>query len=236
VVNLAGEGIADSSWTPERKRAILESRVKATRALAGALRSGQRQPPTFLSASAIGIYGTRNEQPATEDSAPAEDFLARVCVTWEEEARSADTGRLVLLRTGVVLARDGGALPRMALPFRFLAGGRVGSGRQPLSWIHVDDWVAMVAWALTNTAVVGPLNLTAPAPVTNSEFTSELGRAMRRPAVVPVPAVALRVALGREFADSLLLEGRRVLPAKAQHLGFQFAYRTVEAALADLYA
>ena len=234
VVNLAGEGIADQRWTTARRAAIFDSRAEATRALARALRDGRRGV-TFLSASAIGFYGT-GERPAGEDSPAGDDFLARVCVAWEAEANAAaDAGRVVLLRTGVVLARDGGALPRMALPFRFFAGGRVGSGRQPVSWIHVDDWVSMATWALTNAAVAGPLNLTAPAPVTNAEFTRALARAMRRPAVLPVPAFALRVALGRELADSLLLNGRRVLPVTAQRLGFTFTFPTIDAALTSLF-
>jgi uncharacterized protein (TIGR01777 family) len=140
----------------------------------------------------------------------------------------------VLLRTGVVLAKDAGALPQIAMPFRFFAGGPLGSGRQYLSWIHLADWTAMVRWALVTSSMVGPLNLTAPTPVTNAEFTRTLGRAMRRPAFMPAPSFALRLALG-EMADALLLGGQRVLPAKAQRLGFGFQYGTLEAALREIY-
>lgn len=235
VVNLAGNGIADRRWTPERKRAILDSRVVATRALAGAIAAAPRPPRAFLSSSATGIYGTRDEQPATEETPPGSDFLAGVCRAWEAEANAAAPAtRVVLLRTGVVLDRQGGALPQMALPFRFFVGGPIGSGRQSISWIHLDDWTAMVRWALETTSVSGPLNLTAPAPVTNKEFSRALGRAMRRPALLPVPAFALRLAFG-EMADTLLLGGQRVLPAKAQRLGFAFRYATVDAALQAIY-
>jgi uncharacterized protein (TIGR01777 family) len=235
VVNLAGEGIADQRWTEERKAAILSSRVAATRALAHAIRESAQPPRIFISASAIGYYGPHADEPLTETSSPGSDFLARVCQSWERETdAAAGIARIVLLRTGLVLARDGGALPKMAMPFRFFVGGRVGTGRQYMSWIHVTDWVEMVRWAL-RTDVSGPLNLTAPVPVTNSEFTRALGAAMRRPTLFPVPALALQVMLGKEFADALLLGGQRVLPARAERLGFQFRFATIESALRDLF-
>jgi uncharacterized protein len=236
VVNLAGEGIADKRWTDARKAAILESRVGATRALVTAIKAARTPPAALISSSAIGIYGTaRGDEPLTEDSTAGSDFLADVCRAWEAEASAAaPLARVVLLRTGVVLAKDGGALPQMALPFRFFAGGPLGSGRQFISWIHVDDWVAMTRWALATPAVAGPLNLTAPTPVTNAEFTGTLGRAMRRPSFMPAPAFALRLALG-EMADALLLGGQRVLPAKAQRLGFEFRYSTLEPALQEIH-
>jgi len=235
VVNLAGEGIADKRWTPARKAAILDSRVTSTRALATAIRACARPPRAFISASAVGIYGTGEGQTFTEESAPGADFLATVCRAWEHEtSAAAGVARVVLLRSGVVLAADGGALPRMALPFRFFAGGRVGSGRQYMSWIHLEDWVEMVRWALRSD-VSGPLNLTAPHPVTNAEFTHALGAAMHRPTALPVPAIALQMMLGKEFADALLLGGQRVLPAKAERLGFQFKFATIESALQDIF-
>lgn len=235
IVNLAGESIAGARWTGTRKRAILESRIGPTRALATAIREARTPPAVFLSASAIGIYGT-GEQPATEETPPGGDFLADVCRAWEAEAhQAASVCRVTFLRTGVVLDRSGGALPQMALPFRFLAGGPVGSGRQYISWIHRDDWVAMVRWSLTAAGVSGPLNVTAPAPVTNAEFSRALGRAMGRPSFVRVPGFALRLALG-EMADALLLGGQQVLPAKAQRLGFTFRYDDVNAALHAIYA
>jgi hypothetical protein len=236
VVNLAGEGIADRRWDAARKAAILDSRVTATRALAEAIRACARPPSVFISASAVGFYGTRGDELLTEDSTPGSDFLANVCRAWEREAsRAASVTRVVLVRTGVVLARDGGALPRMALPFRFFAGGRLGSGQQYVSWIHREDWVQIARWALGNAEVSGPVNLTAPAPVTNAEFTDALARALHRPALFPVPALALRTLLGTEMADALLLDGQRVLPEKAQRLGFQFRYSTVQRALAAIY-
>lgn len=237
VINLAGEGIADSQWTAARKRAIFDSRVTATRALADAIRACAHPPRIFLSASGVGFYGTHGDEIVTEASAPGSDFLADVCLAWEREALgAAGTARTVCLRTGLVLARDGGALPRISLPFRFFVGGRVGSGRQYMSWIHLADWVGMVRWALTNAAVSGPLNVTAPSPVTNSEFTRELGGAMHRPALFPAPALPLRVVLGREFADTLLLEGQRALPAKALQLGYRFSFSEVGPALGDVFS
>ena len=236
VVNLAGEGIADKRWTPQRKAAIIDSRIRATRAIVTAIARVDRPPRALISSSAIGIYGAdRGDEPVTEASPIGSDFLARTCRDWEAEAQpAAPIARLVLLRTGVVLAKEGGALPQMALPFRFFAGGRVGSGRQYLSWIHLADWTSMVRWALVTDNVAGPLNLTAPAPVTNSEFTHALGRAMHRPSIMPAPAFALRLALG-EMADALLLGGQRVLPAKAERLGFAFKFPTLDAALREIY-
>jgi uncharacterized protein (TIGR01777 family) len=190
----------------------------------------------FVSASAVGFYGTGDDEPVTEESPAGSDFLSRVCESWEREANAAaHVARTVLLRSGVVLAADGGALPRMAVPFRFFAGGQLGSGRQYMSWIHREDWVQMVRWALRNGDVSGALNVTAPAPVTNAEFTRALAKAMHRPALFPVPPFALRVLLGREMAEALLLGGQRVLPAKAQRLGYQFRFATVESALRDIF-
>jgi uncharacterized protein (TIGR01777 family) len=236
VVNLAGEGIADKRWTERRKAAIIDSRIRATRAIVMAMSRVERPPRTLISSSAIGIYGAdRGDEPVTEESAIGSDFLARTCRDWEAEAQPASAvARLVLLRTGVVLAKQGGALPQMALPFRFFAGGRVGSGRQYTSWIHLADWTSMVRWALVTDSVSGPLNLTAPAPVTNSEFSRALGRAMHRPSLMPAPAFALRLAFG-EMADALLLGGQRVLPAKAQRLGFAFEFTAIDRALKEIY-
>jgi uncharacterized protein len=237
VVNLAGEGIADRSWTAARKAAILSSRITATRTLSEAIRACAHPPRIFISASGIGFYGTPGDQLLTEESEAGSDFLATVCRLWERETSAAvGVARIVFLRTGVVLSRDGGALPRMALPFRFFAGGRLGSGRQYVSWIHLKDWVEMVRWAVNSNHISGPLNVTAPNPVTNAEFTHALAAAMHRPALFPVPAFVLRGLLGREMADSLLLEGQRALPRKAETLGFRFRYPTVDAALDAIYA
>jgi uncharacterized protein (TIGR01777 family) len=236
VINLAGEPIAEGRWSAARKQAIRSSRRHATRALVAAIQAVPRPPRVFISSSAVGIYGNRGNEPVTEESTPGSDFLASVCLDWEAAARDAAvTSRLVLIRTGLVLAREGGALPRLALPFRFYAGGRLGSGRQYVSWIALDDWMAMVAWALEQNAVTGPLNLTAPQPMTNAQFARVLGRVIHRPAAMPTPAFALRLALG-EMADAMILGGQRVLPAKAQALGYQFRYSDLEAALRAVYS
>ena len=237
VVNLAGEGIADRSWTATRKAAILSSRLTATRALSEAIRACAHPPRIFISASGIGFYGTPGDQPLTEESPAGSDFLATVCQQWERETSAAvGVARIVLLRTGVVLSRDGGALPRMALPFEYFVGGRLGSGRQYMSWVHLKDWAEMVRWALNTNHVSGPLNVTAPNPVTNAEFTRALATAMHRPALFPVPAIVLRGMLGRDMADALLLQGQRALPRKAEMAGFRFRYPTVDAALNAIYA
>jgi uncharacterized protein (TIGR01777 family) len=233
VVNLAGAPI-NRRWTAAHKRAMWNSRVQVTRSLVAAMKSVRRIPPTLVNASAIGIYGPHGDEPLTEASGPGSGFLADLGVAWEKEAlAAAPDARVVLLRSGIVLAGHGGALPPLALPFRLFAGGRVGSGRQYISWIHLDDWTALVRWALTNDAVSGPLNATAPNPVTNGEFARTLGRVLHRPAFVPTPAFALRLALG-EMADAVLT-GQRVLPEKARSLGFDFRYPLLEPALRGIY-
>ncbi len=235
VIHLAGASIAGGRWTPKRKALIRDSRVKSTRAVATAIRAARRPPSVFVSGSAMGIYGSRGDEPLTEDSPPGSSVLASVCVEWEREAlAAASASRVVLVRTGLALDRSGGALPRIALPFSFFAGGPIGSGRQYMSWIHRDDWVEMVRWALSNSAVSGPLNATAPNPVTNREFAKTLGRVLGRPAFVPTPAFALRLALG-EMAEELLLTGQRVLPAKAQSLGCTFRYPLLEPTLRAIF-
>lgn len=234
VVNLAGESIAGGRWTTARKAEIRESRVRATRALASAIANAARPPSVLISASAVGVYGPRGDEPVTEDTPAGAGFLASVCRDWEAEALAAvPATRVVLLRTGLVLASHGGALPQIALPFRFFAGGPVGSGRQYMPWIHLDDWVALARWA-AEAGVSGPLNLSAPNPVTNAEFATALGRVLGRPAVVPAPAFALRLALG-EMAEALLLSGQRMLPTKALAAGFRFRYERIEDALGAIY-
>ena len=235
VINLAGESIAGSRWTEERKRAIRGSRIEATSALVSALKAASRPPSTFISASAIGIYGTHGDEVVTEESPAGSDFLSDVCRQWETLAIEASSrSRVLLLRSGLVLARDGGALPQLALPFQLFAGGPVGSGRQYMSWIGLEDWIGLVHWALVTNHVSGPLNLTAPAPVTNGEFARILGSVLKRPAIVPMPAFVMRLALG-ELADALILGGQRVVPARAQALGYEFKYPTLEPALREIY-
>jgi uncharacterized protein (TIGR01777 family) len=235
VINLAGESIAGGRWTESRKVRIRDSRIRATRSLVAAIQQAARRPSAFLSGSAVGYYGPRGDEPLTEQSPAGDDFLAAVCRDWETEAlRAAGTTRVVLLRTGLVLEKDGGALPQMALPFRLFAGGPAGSGRQFYSWIHRDDWIAMVAWAMTTGNVSGPMNVTAPTPLTNRDFSRTLGRVLHRPSFLPAPAFALRIVLG-EMADGLLLTGQRVLPALAQSQGYMFRYPTLEPALRAIY-
>jgi uncharacterized protein (TIGR01777 family) len=237
VVNLAGESIAGHRWSAAHKQRILDSRIRATRSLVAAMTRALQPPAVFVSGSAVGYYGARGDEIVTEDTAPGPDFLARVCVQWEAEAMRAagPRTRVVRIRTGLVLERDDGALPQMLPPFKFGVGGPVGSGRQYWPWIHRVDWIELVRWTLDTGTVTGPLNATAPQPVTNAEFARALGRAMHRPALVPAPAFALRLLLG-EMADPLLLTGRRVVPAKAQLLGFTFKYPDLDAALAALFA
>lgn len=233
VINLVGAPI-NKRWTASHKRAMWNSRVHATRSLVAGMKSLRRIPPTLLNASAIGIYGPHGDEVVTEESGAGSGFLAGLGAAWEKEAQAAGPhARVVLLRSGIVLARNGGALPQLALPFRFFVGGPLGSGRQYISWIHRDDWTAMVRWALTNDAVSGPLNVTAPNPVTNLELARTLGQVLRRPAIVPAPAFALRLALG-EMAEAVLT-GQRVFPEKAHMLGFDFRYPTLEPALRAIY-
>jgi uncharacterized protein (TIGR01777 family) len=233
VINLAGAPIA-ARWTASYKREIWNSRVLATRTLVAAMKSVRRVPATLINASGVGTYGARGSEPLTEDSAPGSDFLATLGTAWEKEALSAAPhARVVLLRTGIVLASEGGALPKMALPFRFFAGGPLGSGRQYVSWIHRYDWTAMVSWALTLGAISGPLNATAPYPVTNLAFARTLGRVLHRPATIPTPAFALRLMLG-EMAD-VVLTGQQVLPDKAHAFGFDFTHPELEGALRSIW-
>ena len=234
VVNLAGESIA-RRWSPAQKQRILDSRVLATRSLVAAASSLRTPPPVFVSGSAVGFYGPCGDEPVTEDHQPGSDFLASVCVAWETEARAASRfARVVCIRTGLVLARDGGALQKMLPPFRFGVGGPVGSGRQFWPWIHRQDWIELVRWSLESTAIEGPLNATAPTPVTNAVFANTLGRILHRPAFLPAPAFAMRLLLG-EMADGLLLSGQRAVPAKAEHLGFRFGYVQLADALRAIF-
>jgi uncharacterized protein len=237
VVNLAGESIAGKRWTAAQKQRILDSRVQATRSLVSAIRGAATRPAVFVSGSAVGYYGPLGDETATEETRAGSDFLAEVCVRWEQEAMRAagDRTRVVCIRTGIVLARDGGALPQMLPPFWLGAGGPVGTGRQYWPWIHRHDWIALVRWAIAAPSAIGPLNATAPHPVTNREFAGALGRAMHRPAFMPAPGFALRLMLG-EMADALLLSGQRAVPAKAMGAGFTFTYSRIDDALGALFA
>jgi uncharacterized protein (TIGR01777 family) len=237
VVNLAGESIAGRRWSIPQKQRILDSRILATRSLVEAIRRAERPPATFVSGSAVGYYGPHGAELLPESAGPGSDFLAGVCVQWEQEAARGATARtrLVVVRTGLVLDARGGALPRMLLPFKLGLGGPLGSGRQYWPWIHHHDWTALVRWTLATPSVSGPINATAPSPVTNADFTRALGRALRRPTVLPAPAFGLRILLG-EMADALLLSGQRAVPTKAEQAGFQFEYERVDEALDEILA
>lgn len=235
VVNLAGTSIASGRWTAAQKASIRESRQQATSALVRAITGARQAPAVFLSASAVGYYGVRGDEPATEATPAGADFLAGVCREWEAIAtRASNRSRVVLLRSGVVFARHGGALPQLALPFKLFAGGPAGTGRQFVSWIHLHDWVAMVKWALATATIAGPLNVTAPTPVTNEELSRAIGRALGRPSWLKAPSFALRLVLG-EMADALVLGGQRVIPEVARRNNFIFRYPTVESALNEIY-
>jgi uncharacterized protein (TIGR01777 family) len=232
VVNLSGAGIADARWSAARKRVLRDSRVLSTRSLVRALRD-VAPPPALVSASGVGYYGDRGSTMVTEATGPGDDFLARLCVDWEREADSAsDIARVSILRNGLVMHRSGGALRKMLLPFRLGLGGPIGGGAQYLPWIHLGDWLALVTHIVTSDDARGPFNVTAPNPATNAEFTRALGRAVSRPAILPLPAFALRIALG-ELADTLLT-GQRAVPQRAEQAGFTFRFRDVEPALRDL--
>nr|WP_275976295.1 TIGR01777 family oxidoreductase [Geothrix alkalitolerans] len=238
VINLAGEGIADQRWTVARKAAIRQSRTQTTRRLVEAMRDCQKPPRVLVNASAIGYYGARDRTPVDEGAAPGTGFLAETCRDWEAEAMAASAigVRVVRIRTGVVLAREGGALPKMALPVRYYLGCALGSGKQGLSWIHRDDLVAMFLEAARNDAWEGPFNGTAPGFLDNEAFTDLLARQLHRP-LLPVPgrltAAAMKVVLG-DMADALLLQGAFVVPARARALGFEFLFTEAADALADL--
>jgi uncharacterized protein (TIGR01777 family) len=233
VVNLAGASIADGRWSVARKAELRSSRIDTTRALVAALARMNARPSVLVSASATGFYGNRGDEQLTEESQPGTDFLSTVAKEWEAEALKAEAIgiRVVLARFGIILARHGGALPQMMLPFRFFAGGNIGSGNQWMSWISLEDVIEILRLALENGQVRGPLNVISPQPVQNTEFTKTLASAMHRPALFPVPPFALRLALG-EMADALLLSSQRVLPKKLQSLGYHFLQSDLKNALA----
>ncbi len=234
VINLSGEPIFDHRWTRAIKERILTSRTSATENIAQAMANCPDGPRTLISGSAIGFYGPRGDEELSEDAPPGGDFLARVSIEWEAATRRAsDAGiRVVLLRTGIVLARHGGALARMTLPFRLHVGGPIGGGGQWVSWIHIDDLVGMILFALDNPSLEGPINATAPNPVTNRRFARTLGEVMHRRSWLPVPKALLRIALGQ--AASIVAAGQRVLPAKALAAGFNFRYASLRGALEQI--
>ena len=235
VVHLAGAGIGDARWTPERKQLIAESRTRSTDLLSRTLAGLIAKPAVFVSGSAIGWYGGRGDEILVEESAPPPepDFLARLCHDWEVATAPAEEAgiRTVHLRTGIVIGAGGGVLSRMLTPFRLGLGGRIGDGRQYMSWISIADEVGAILHAIKVPELAGPVNLTGPAPVTNTEFTKTLGRLLHRPTFLPTPLFGLRALYGAELVQHLLVEGQRVSPAKLTASGYSFECETIESAL-----
>lgn len=234
VVNLAGESIMGGRWTEARRRVLVESRVQLTKQLVSAIAEARPRPKTLISGSAVGYYGDRGSEVLHESSPGSNDFLARLCQDWEAAAQLAEGSglRVMTLRTGVVLGRDGGAIAQMLPPFRFGVGGPVGSGRQYMPWIHLHDLVRVITTALTADRYEGTVNGVAPEQATNREFASALGRALHRPAVLPVPALALKVIFGE--AAGVLLGSQRVEPRRLRELGFTYRFPTLDQAVADI--
>jgi uncharacterized protein (TIGR01777 family) len=232
VINLAGELIGGKRWTSQQKERILSSRVDATRALVEGIRRATRKPKVLVSASAVGYYGNVEEGEVTEESPAGDDFLATVCRQWEEEASAAEGIRVVSPRTGIVLGRDGGALPKLLLPFRLFAGGPLGSGRQWFPWIHRTDLIRILIYALSNEQLRGPVNATAPESIRMKEFCTALGAAMHRPSWAPVPSFILRIALGEMSA--IVLTGQNAVPQKLLASGFTFTYTRAAEALRSI--
>ena len=237
VVHLAGAGIGDHRWSDDYKREVLESRTKGTTLIARTIAELEHPPTVLVSGSAIGYYGDRGDELLDESSAPGKGFLTEVCEQWEAASKPAsDAGiRVATIRTGIVLSKRGGALKKMLPLFRFGLGGRFGSGRQWQSWISIDDEVGAIRHLLTND-VEGPVNLTAPNPVTNKEFSQTLARVLHRPSFLPVPSFGPKLLVGPEAADALLFDGQRVLPAVLEKSGYEFTHPRLEAALQSLLA
>jgi uncharacterized protein (TIGR01777 family) len=234
VINLAGEPIVDKAWTERRKQALRGSRIALTEALVRCIAAARQKPAVLLSGSAIGYYGDTGDEELEENAEAGSDFAATLCRDWEAAAKVAeDYGvRVCLLRTGLVLSKNGGLLGRMLLPFRLGLGARLGDGKQWMSWVHIDDYVALVQRLLRDEQMRGPFNMTAPQPVTNAEFTRSLASMLHRPAFFIAPALLLRLAMGERAA--LLLEGQRVLPAKLMKSGCQFKFPHFASALSSV--
>lgn len=234
VVNLSGDSVAGGRWTPDRKLVLIKSRVDTTRALVAAIAAAADKPLVFVSASAVGFYGTSPGRECAEDAPRGTDFLAALCGQWERDARDAEKSevRVVSTRFGVVLGKGGGALSKMLTPFKLGVGGPLGSGRQPFPWVHLDDAVGAILFALDDAAVTGPVNVAGPEAVMNAQFTKALGRALHRPAFLPAPGFALKLALGE--MSSMLLGGQNAPPAKLLARGYKFRHPSLDGALADI--
>jgi uncharacterized protein (TIGR01777 family) len=232
IVNLAGESIGEGRWTDQRKDAILSSRINAGKAITEAIQTAAVKPRVLIQSSAVGYYGPRGDEELTEHSTPGHDFQAEVCKAWEASTASIERVRRAVIRSGVVLSLDGGALPRIVQPVRLFVGGSLGSGRQWFSWIHIKDEVKAIRFLIENETLDGVFNLSAPNPLTNSQFTRTLGRLLKRPTIMPVPRLALRLLFG-EMA-TILLDGQRVIPNHLLNQGFEFDFPDAEGALHDL--
>jgi uncharacterized protein len=235
VIHLAGESIASGRWSAEKKKKIRASRVVGTQLLSGSLAQLSRPPEVLVCASAIGYYGNRGDEVLTEQSSPGNDFLSQVCVEWEEASQAAaEKGiRTITARFGIILAKEGGALAKMLPPFRMGVGGRIGDGKQWMSWIALDDVVGALRLGISKQGLTGPVNFVTPNPVTNSVFTKSLGKALSRPTLFPIPAFGVRLAFG-EMADALLLASQRVEPQLLKSVGYVFKYTDVAKTLADI--
>lgn len=233
VINLMGEGIADKKWTDEQKKIIYNSRINGTQKLVEVISKLEKKPSVFVSTSAIGIYGNRGPEELTEESSTGSDFLAHLCTEWEKEASKVKehVKRLILIRVGVVLGHNGGALKKMLLPFKLGLGGPLGSGNQYMSWIHVEDLAGMYVEAVKNESLNGIFNGTAPYPATNKEFTTTLGKTLKRPTVLPAPAFAIKAIFGE--MSTVLLDGQKVLPKKFKDINYRYRYPTLEMALKE---
>jgi uncharacterized protein (TIGR01777 family) len=237
VVHLAGENVSGLRWTDEKKKAIRDSRILGTRNVVDAMSKLKKKPHTFIASSAIGFYGERGEEEVTESSAAGDNFLAGVCKEWEAESRRAeDAGiRTVLLRTGIVLSKDGGALSTMLLPFKMGVGGVVGSGKQWMSWISMEDEIAVINYAIENENIRGAVNAVSPNPVTNHDFTKTLGEVLYRPTFLPLPEFAVSMIFG-EMGDALLLASTKVMPKRLEDAGFEFMYPNLKVAIENAVA
>lgn len=235
IINLAGENLSSGLWTPARKERIRKSRTLAGKAVSDAVEKAQQKPQVVIQASAVGYYGPQADADIYEDHAPGNDFLSQVCIEWEAATAEVEKHgvRRVIIRTGVVLDSKNGALPKMALPFHFFIGGPLGSGKQWFPWIHMDDEISAIQFLLETSSAHGAFNLSAPYPLTNRGFSQEIGKALHRPAVLPVPSFALRLLLGE--MSTVLLEGQKALPGRLQNHGFKFRYPKAGDALADLF-
>ncbi len=236
VINLAGQGIADKRWTGEIKQQLIDSRINTTKALYDYLKDALVKPDVFISGSALGYYGLHEDDNEIDESGVADDsFSSKICQLWEAEAkRIEDLGiRTCYLRTGIVLGKNGGALGKMLPPFKFGLGGPIGTGKQWMSWIHIEDIVGIIRYAIENDQISGAINGTAPEPVTNKSFARTLGKVLNRPAFMPMPAFVMKLMFG-QMAEELLLSGQRVVPDKISKAGYSFKFKRLESALRNI--